>query len=280
MHRLEGAFFTHQDLDITVRDDVHACVASIRPDVIINAAAYTAVDQAESEKQKAMKVNAEGPANLARAAARTEAVLIHISTDFVFDGSKADAWQECDPMNPLSVYGASKAAGEEAVRDGLERHLILRTAWVFSTYGTNFVKTMLRLGRTRDEVRVVSDQSGSPTGAEDIAQALAGVAQRTLSEEEPELWGTYHFACRGSTTWHGLAELVFATAEARWGRRPTVTAISTADYPTAARRPQNSVLDCTHFDATFALDRRQWQTSVRETVAQLLTEDGALAEML
>lgn len=268
---LQAEFLTHRELDITDYGSVASCVRSIQPRLIINAAAYTAVDKAESERERAMKVNAEGPANLAQAASSAGAILFQISSDYVFDGTKATAWRECDPTAPLNVYGATKAAGEAAVRKGIDQHVILRTSWVFSPFGRNFVKTMLRLGRERDELRVVSDQKGCPTGGEDIAHALASMASRALLDDKLE-WGTYHFTCRGSTSWHGFAELIFEIAATRWGRRPTVKAISTADYPTAARRPQNSVLDCSRFDGVFSFDRRDWQTSVDETMLRLLVE--------
>ena len=269
---LETEALDRAQLDVTDAESVAARVGLIRPRLIINAAAYTAVDRAESEPDLAMTVNAIGPDNLARAAAQTGAALIHISSDYVFDGRKERPWIEADSVNPLGVYGVSKAAGEKAVRTGTDHHLIMRTAWVFSPFGHNFVKTMLRLGAERDRLRVVADQRGTPTGAKDIALALARIARNLVAREVPIPWGTYHFTCRGTTTWHGLAELVFDIAAARWGRRPEVEAIASAEYPTTAQRPANSVLDCTRFDQAFDLERRQWQESVTETTARLLAE--------
>jgi dTDP-4-dehydrorhamnose reductase len=264
----------HADLDITDRDTVRRLVERCRPALIVNAAGYTAVDRAESEPAAAFAVNADGPAHLAEAAAVVGSALVHLSTDYVFDGAKAGAYTEDDPIGPLGVYGASKAAGEQAVRERLERHVILRTSWVFGTHGTNFVRTMLRLGRERDRLQVVADQRGCPTGAADIARAIFGIARQLLIERRGDAWGTCHFAGRGSTTWYGFAEAIFERAQACWGRRPEAAPITTADYPTPARRPASSVLDCTRFERTFALPRRLW-TEQLDTVLQSLLGAGA-----
>jgi dTDP-4-dehydrorhamnose reductase len=259
----------HGDLDVTDRDAVRRAVDRYRPALIVNAAAYTAVDRAESEPEAAFAVNADGPAHLADAAGMAGIPLVHLSTDYVFDGAKPGAYAEDDPIRPLGVYGASKAAGERAVRGRLERHIILRTSWVFGVHGANFVRTMLRLGRERDRLRVVADQRGCPTGAADIADAVLGIAHQLLVDRR-DAWGTFHFAAPGGTTWHGFAEAIFERAAPLWGRRPDVAPITTADYPTPARRPANSVLDCARFDRTFALPRRAWTERLDAVVRQLV----------
>jgi dTDP-4-dehydrorhamnose reductase len=262
----------HDDLDVTDRHAVRQVVERYRPTLIVNAAAYTAVDRAESEPDAAFAVNADGPEHLAEAAAKTGVPLIHLSTDYVFDGAKSTAYTEDDALRPLGVYGASKAAGERAVRERLDRHLILRTSWVFGAYGTNFVKTMLRLGRERDRLAVVADQWGCPTGAADIAKAILGIAHQLLISPRIDAWGTYHFAGRTSTNWCGFAEAIFERAKPFWGRRPEVTPIATADYPTPARRPPASVLDCTRFDRVFGLPRPPWTDRLDMVVRHLLTD--------
>jgi dTDP-4-dehydrorhamnose reductase len=269
----------HGDLDLADRDAVRRLVERCRPALIVNAAGYTAVDRAEAEPAAAFAVNADGPAHLAEAAAAAGSALVHLSTDYVFDGAKAGAYTEDDPIGPLGVYGASKAAGEQAVRERLERHVILRTSWVFGTHGTNFVRTMLRLGRERDRLQVVADQRGCPTGAADIADAIFGIARQLLIDRRGDAWGTCHFAGRGSTTWYGFAEAIFERAQAVWGRRPEVAPITTADYPTPARRPAVSVLDCTRFERTFALPRRPWTEQLETVLRSLLGADAPSAPM-
>jgi dTDP-4-dehydrorhamnose reductase len=268
---------SHGDLDVTDRDAVRHVVARYRPMLIVNAAAYTAVDRAESERDAAFAVNSAGPGYLAQAAVDAGASLVHLSTDYVFDGAKPAAYTEDDPVRPLGVYGASKAAGETAIRERLERHVVLRTSWVFGTHGTNFVKTMLRLGRERDRLQVVADQWGCPTGAADVAEAILGIAHQLLIRSRADACGTYHFAGRGSTNWYDFAEAIFERAEPFWGRRPQVAPIATADYPTPARRPSISVLDCTRFDRTFALPRRPWTERLDTVVQSLLAAHTPLA---
>jgi dTDP-4-dehydrorhamnose reductase len=269
----------HGYLDVTDRDAVRRAVDCYRPVLIVNAAGYTAVDRAESEPQAAFAVNADGPAYLAEAAAATGSALVHLSTDYVFDGAKAGAYREDDAVGPLSVYGASKAAGERAIRERLGRHVILRTSWIFSAHGTNFVKTMLRIGRERDQLHVVADQQGCPTGAADVADAILGIAHQLLVDCRDSVWGTYHFAGHGATTWYDFAEAIFERAEPFWGRRPEVVPVSTADYPTPARRPAASVLDCTRFDRTFALPRRPWSERLDAEVSRLFAGPPPLARM-
>jgi dTDP-4-dehydrorhamnose reductase len=255
------------ELDITSSDSVSACFANHSPQCVINCAAYTAVDKAEEEVATAFLVNAQGPAFLAEAARRTDAPIIHISTDYVFDGSADRAYRESDRTAPLNAYGASKLAGELAVRAANPRSVILRTAWVLSAHRTNFIKTMLRLGATNPSLRVVADQLGCPTSARDIAEALQRITLRAL--EDPDTpWGAYHFVNAGETSWHGLAEHIFASAAAP---RPVVEAIASSAYPTAARRPANSRLDTSLVAKKFGIVPRPWQEAVDEILAELGT---------
>ena len=195
----------YDELDITDHDAVLACFDSFHPDAVVNAAAYTAVDRAESDEAVAFAVNRDGPANLARACGRNGIPLIHVSTDYVFDGSKQDAYTESDPVAPLAVYGVSKLAGEEAVIAACPHHVILRTSWVFSAHGNNFVKTMLRLGAERDELGIVADQHGCPTSARELARGIYAVL---ATNPENNYWGIYHFCQPEPTTWFGFAEAV------------------------------------------------------------------------
>ncbi len=254
-------------IDITRHDAVAAAVTRVRPDIVINAAAYTAVDRAESERDAAWAGNCTGPANLAAACRAASIPLIHISTDYVFDGSKTGAYVEDDPVNPLGVYGQSKEAGDRAVREVLPEHVILRTAWVYSAHGHNFVKTMLRLAAGRPVLRVVADQIGSPTSAADIAAAIAALVQRLASGDAK--WGTYHFAGGGAVSWHGFAQAIFELAEPWRGSPPQVDAITTDEYPTPVRRPANSVLDCTRIGEAFGIVPRPWRTALADVVGEL-----------
>lgn len=260
---------TRAEIDIADEAAIRGAIARARPSVIVNAAAYTKVDKAESEPDAARRANAIAPALLARAARAADAALVHISTDYVFDGSKTGAYTEADPVSPLGVYGRSKAEGEDAVRAALPRHLIVRTSWVYGAYGHNILKTVLRLAAERDELRFVADQRGCPTSTHDLAEAILGIAPR-LAAREP-LSGTYHFAGTGATTWHGFVERVVAAQAAFTGRRPRVIPITTADYPTPARRPANSELASGLFAATFGIRAEPWERQVEATVTQLLT---------
>ncbi|MCB1500337.1 MAG: dTDP-4-dehydrorhamnose reductase [Bauldia sp.] len=256
------------DADIGDRAAVASLLAAGDVAAVINTAAWTAVDAAEDAEAAAFAANALGPAILAAETRRHGVPLIHVSTDYVFDGSQTEPYREDHPTAPLGVYGASKRAGEEAVRDGNPRHLIVRTAWVFGRHGKNFVKTMLRLAETRDTLRVVDDQHGTPTAAADLAKALALIATR------PDLAnraGTYHFANRGETTWCGLAREVFRQSAALGGPSAKVEAIATADYPTPARRPVNSRLATEKIERDFGIAPRPWQESVAEVVQSLVT---------
>ena len=256
------------ELDISDRPQVAAMIAGNDWSAVVNVAAWTAVDRAETSVADAFAANALGPAILADATRAAAIPLVHVSTDYVFDGRKAAPYVEDDPKRPLGVYGASKLAGEEAVRTGNPRHLIVRTSWVFGCYGANFVKTMLRLAADRPELRVVDDQRGSPTSAKDLAEGLAAMTVR-LVEGGSDLSGTYHFANAGEATWCSFArEIVRLNAEGG-GARPEVVPITTADYPTAAQRPANSRLSTEKLRARFGIAPRRWELPLAEVVAEL-----------
>jgi dTDP-4-dehydrorhamnose reductase len=258
--------------DITRAAAVSDVIARQRSDLVINLAAYTAVDRAESEPEAAWAVNSAGAANIAAACGESATPLVHLSTDYVFDGSKPGPYREEDSVNPLGVYGRSKEAGERAVRAAVAHHIILRTAWVYGVHGANFVKTMLRLGTERPVLRVVADQQGCPTAAADIAAALIVIAGEI--ERGSANWGSFHFAGAGSTNWHGFAEEIFdlATRFGAWPpeTRPRVEPITTDQYPTAARRPMNSVLDCRKI-AAFGIEPPPWRSSLAAVVRELVS---------
>ena len=262
-----------RQLDITDARAVRQTVLESGATVVVNAAAYTAVDKAESEEARAFAVNRDGTANLAAACAEADIPFIHVSTDYVFDGTKNTAYTEADPVHPASVYGASKEAGEQALRTTWPRHIILRTAWVYSVFGNNFVKTMLRLARERDSLRVVADQRGCPTAAGDIAEAILSIVQRINGGSDIE-WGTYHYCGAGSTTWHGFAETIVQLAAPALGRTIPVVPITTADYPTPAKRPVNSVLDCSKIQDRLGIQPRPWRESLQEVMTELLGVPG------
>jgi len=260
---------TRAQLDITDAEAVRRTVLQSGVVAVVNAAAYTAVDKAESEMALAYAVNRDGAAHLARACAAANIPLIHVSTDYVFDGSKTTPYTEDDRVHPVSVYGASKEAGEQMLRSALARHIILRTAWVYSPFGHNFVKTMLRLARERDSLRVVADQHGCPTAAGDLAEAILQIVLRIEAEGEVP-WGTYHYCGAGSTTWHGFAEAVVHQAAPALGRSVPVVPITTADYPTPARRPANSVLDCRRIQERLGIQPRPWRESLNDVMDELI----------
>lgn len=233
-----------------------ALVERIAPDVVVNAAAYTAVDRAESDREAAFRANAEAPGVLARACAGRDALLVHYSTDYVFDGTGTRPYREGDPTVPLGAYGESKLAGERAIRDSGCRHMIFRTAWVYAAHGKNFMLTMLRLAKERDELRVVADQIGTPTPAGLIADVTAAVLTQPFRDS-----GIWHLTATGQTSWHGFAEAIVDEAHARGliGRKPAVAPIATADYPTPARRPAYSCLDTAKLAHDFAIDLPAWR---------------------
>ncbi|HEY9211743.1 MAG TPA: dTDP-4-dehydrorhamnose reductase [Ancylobacter sp.] len=254
-------------VDITNADAIARAMDAHEPDIVINAAAYTAVDRAESEPERATLVNVTAPGIIAAACARHGAGLIHISTDYVFDGTKTGAYVESEPIAPLGVYGASKAAGEAAVRDALDKHLIVRTAWVYGAYGNNFLKTMLRLANERDRLTIVADQRGCPTATRDIAEGLLAAAEALKAGTASP--GTYHLAGTGVTTWFDFAREIIAWAARHTGKQPEMVPIMTVDYPTPARRPANSELSSELFAAVFGFRAAPWQQRVAEVVDTL-----------
>ncbi len=267
---IDAVFRGRPELDLTNLGDVSCALAEIEPAVVINAAAYTAVDKAEQDRDAAFKVNAAGPAILATLAATRGIPLIHISTDYVFDGLKRTPYVEDDAVAPLGVYGASKAEGEFAVRQMQPQHVILRTSWVYSAHGTNFVKTMLRLAAERPEVSVVNDQHGTPTSAADLADVCLSIASRIAKDAGSVPWGTYHAAGSGETTWHGFAAEIFARTRTAGLKTPHLKAIGTAEYPTPACRPANSRFDCRKLEAAFGLRLPPWKLSLSACLDDLI----------
>jgi dTDP-4-dehydrorhamnose reductase len=257
------------ELDLADPPSITGMIDSNEWSAIINCAAYTAVDKAESEHGVAFSINAEAPAAIAKAAAARAIPVLHVSTDYVFDGTKSAPYVEDDPVAPLGVYGASKEAGERAVRETHPQHIILRTAWVVSPWGNNFVKTMLRVGAERDKLSVVDDQIGCPTSANDIAETLLTLTESLLSDKSAPA-GTYHFVNAGQASWHELATEVFRVA-ARHGRvAPKVDAIPTSAYPTPAKRPANSRLSTEKLARDFGIKARPWHDAVGDVLATLL----------
>ena len=259
---------TRQNVDIRDAKAVDAAVEATTPRLVVNCAAYTAVDKAESEPELAAAVNRDAAGAIARAAARRGLPVLHISTDYVFDGTKAGAYVEDDPIAPLGVYGRTKADGEASVRAANERHVILRTAWVYGRFGSNFLKTMLRLAAERERLRVVADQRGCPTATADIAEAILAV-DAALAARMMETLGTFHFAGTGATTWHGFAEAIVAAQAEATAKHPPVDAITTADYPTPAKRPANSELESSRFAETFGYRAKDWRERTDEVVGLL-----------
>lgn len=248
---------------------------AVRPSLVVNAAAWTAVDLAETEPEAAMRANRDGPAVLARLCAEAGVPMIHVSTDYVFDGDKGAAYVETDATNPMAVYGVTKLAGERAVLAACARSVVLRTSWVYSAVGKNFVRTMLGAARKVDRVRVVADQKGCPTSAEDLAGVILAVAARLQEGWREEYGGVFHAAGDGWTTWHGLAEAVFAESGRLGGRVPAVEAIGTAEWPTPARRPPDSRLACGKLERVFGVRQPDWRDGVARVVGVLAAEMGA-----
>lgn len=261
---------SRQAIDLLDARAVMAAIEGARTDLVINAAAYTAVDQAESEEETALAINGLAPGAMARACAARDLPLIHLSTDYVFDGDKAGAWREDDRTGPINAYGRTKLAGELAVSAAGGRHLIVRTSWVFSPHGRNFVKTMLGLAG-RPELRVVDDQTGRPTAAGDIAEFLFAAAPRLAAGTDQALTGLVHFAGAGTTTWRGLAEAIFALSG---GPAPRVVPVATEAYPTPARRPRNSELDCDKVERLYGVRPRPWREGLAETLSALAGKSG------
>ncbi|TDW34894.1 dTDP-4-dehydrorhamnose reductase [Rhizobium azibense] len=261
------------EMDLADPASVAAAFSRVHPDLIVSAAAYTAVDRAESEPDLAFAVNAAGAAAVAEAAARIGVPVIHISTDYVFSGDKPSAYTEEDLTGPISVYGQSKLAGERAVAAANPNHVILRTAWVYSPFGANFLKTMLRLCETRDHLSVVADQTGCPTSALDIAEAILAIASRLVTDPAPSLRGIFHLTGSGEASWADFAEEIFAELHKSGGKSIRVERITTADYPTPAKRPANSRLSADKLASIYGIRLPDWKQSLR-IVMQVILNRG------
>ncbi len=259
------------ELDLGDAESIRRALGQGRYDVIVNAAAYTAVDKAEQEEALATAINGAGAGAVAACAKAEGIPILHLSTDYVFDGMKDGPYREIDETGPAGAYGRSKLAGERQVAGATDNHAILRTAWVYSPFGANFVRTMLRLGAERPEISVVADQRGNPTYAPDIADAVIAIARRLARDPDPALRGTFHLVGADEASWADLAEAVFAAAT-RHGRAPVaVRRITTAEYPTPARRPANSRLDTSKLQDRFGIALPSWRMSVERCVERLLT---------
>lgn len=270
---LDLILLSRPELDLLDRNSVLRAVETVRPDIVVSAAAFTAVGRAESEPALAFAVNADGAGHVAEGAARAGAALIHISTDYVFSGTKGAPYAETDLPGPLNAYGRSKLAGEEQVAALTVRHVILRTSWVFSPFGTNFVKTMLRLAREQDVVHVVADQQGNPTSAHDLAAAVLLTARRVHADRNAPV-GMFHVTGHGSASWFEVARQVMETSRLLSGPFAEVQAIGTADLPTAAERPRDSRLSCAKFEAAFGWRAPPWKDACRAVVERLVAGSG------
>lgn len=268
---------TRDQLDLSNPDAVRAAIQHYRPDIIINPAAYTAVDKAESEPELAMAVNGIAPGVMAEEARKLGALLIHFSTDYVFNGSKAEPYSESDRTDPQSVYGKTKLAGEEAIRSAACKHLILRTSWVYGVHGGNFVKTVLRLAKERDTLRIVADQFGAPTGANLLANATVRILQKcSAADFDDSHYGLYHLTAAGRTSWHHYAEEIVRLAsiydEPLRNKMLIIEGIPTSGYPLPAPRPTNSVLDTKKIKDAFGLDLPPWQGELADCIRLLYTQ--------
>jgi dTDP-4-dehydrorhamnose reductase len=266
-----------ESVDLGDEGQTRALVRRVQPDLILNAAAYTAVDRAESEPGVAMAINADAPRILAEEALRLNGLLVHYSTDYVFDGEKQQPWIETDEPNPLNVYGASKLAGEQAIQAVGGKHLIFRTSWVYGPHGKNFLLTMLRLARDRDRLSIVDDQFGSPTTSIELARATRAISQGAMAGEfgPPQEWaGLYHMTCSDSASWFGFAQAIFDRAsKVLQVKAPELTPLATKDYPTPARRPRNSVLSNQKLRNRFGVRLAPWQAAL-DDVFQFLSSAG------
>jgi dTDP-4-dehydrorhamnose reductase len=269
-HHITG--LSHADLDVTDRQAVRPVLRELRPDLVVNAAAYTAVDQAESDRERTFAVNRDGAGHIAEACAALAVPMIHVSTDYVFDGTKAEPYREDDPTASLSVYGDSKAAGEALIRERHDRAAIIRASWLFGVGGKNFVKTIAGLAQHRDELRIVADQRGCPTPAPDLAASILALGR--LMIEQRDLAGVFHYAGAEVISWHGFAEAIVDSVAPFIGRRPRVLPIRTEDYPTAAQRPRNAVLDCRRL-AMLGIHQRSWYPGLWDVVERLYEATAA-----
>lgn len=263
-------------LDLARPETIAAAVMDVKPDLVISAAAYTAVDQAERESALAHAVNTDGPSALAKAAAKLDIPIVHISTDYVFDGAKAIPYDEDDTVSPLGVYGLSKLGGEKAVTAATDNYVILRTAWVYSKFGKNFLRTMLRVAEGCEVVNVVDDQFGNPTYARDLADAVLAVSRGLLASSDPVLRGMFHATASGEASWADFAEEIFQASARIGGPYAGVTRIPSTAYPTAAQRPTNSRLNCAKLYDTFGISLPHWQSSTKRAVAEVIQTARAI----
>ncbi len=267
---------SHQQMDIADNKAVKKFIGLHQPSCVINAAAYTQVDQAEIEESLAFATNKTGCTNLAQICKKNEIPLFQVSTDYVFDGQKKTPYHESDPISPIGVYGRSKAAGEIEIRANIKEHIIIRTSWLYGIHGQNFVKTMLKLAATKENIRVVSDQYGSPTSAGELAKAIIALANK-WRQQSAVPWGTYHYCGQGIVSWHEFAEAIVEMAR-RCGEVKTnrVEPITTADYPTKARRPEFSALDCNLIKKNFGITPKPWRESLKSTIQTLFERTAAV----
>jgi dTDP-4-dehydrorhamnose reductase len=269
-HGLDVIAAGRAELEITQLKNIESAIQHHKPDLVINAAAYTAVDRAEEEQDIAYAINRDGAENLASVCKEQDIPLLHISTDYVFDGTNSEAYSEMDAVSPLGIYGISKWQGEEAIRQKLPQHIILRVAWVFGAQGNNFVKTMLRLAKDRDELNVISDQFGGPSPAKDIAKTLISLAE-TYQKEKTLEWGTYHYCGTEKTNWCNFSKEIFTQAKEKGliNKEIKVHAITTAEYPVPAKRPANSMLNCSKLKNTFGIEMPSWKKALNEVLIEL-----------
>jgi dTDP-4-dehydrorhamnose reductase len=268
---IEVVALGRQSCDLSAPASVLPALRAARPNIIVNAAAYTAVDQAESEPDMAYAVNELGARAVALSAAALNSPLIHLSTDYVFDGAKSDPYVEADQPSPINVYGASKLAGERAIAAAWPNHIVLRTSGIYGPHGANFVKTMLRLAETRDELKIVNDQRGKPTASRDIAEAIAIIARSlTADPTSANLRGVFHLCATGEASWAEFAGAIFAASRSRGGPGARVLAIPTAEYPTPAARPRNSRLDCAKIAAAYGVHLPDWRASLDACLDRLI----------
>lgn len=258
------------ELDLATSETIAATIEAARPDLIVSAAAFTGVDLAETDAATAISINAIGPGELARVAATLRVPIVHFSTDYVFDGSKPSPYVESDPVAPLGVYGRSKLMSEQNVAAATENHAILRTAWVYSPFSRNFLRTMLKIAATKEEVHVVDDQIGNPTSAIDIANAVIAIGQNLLASNDPALRGIFHMAGTGAASWADFADEIFKISAANGGPSAKVIRIPTSEYPTPARRPVNSQLDCSKLHKRHGTVMPDWQASTEYVVRRAL----------
>lgn len=261
------------DIELAEPRSIVEAIRRTAPRLVINTAAYTQVDRAEEESDLAEAINARGPEFLARACDEAGLPLVHISTDYVFDGSSSTPYRPDDPVAPIGVYGRSKAAGEAAIRNVLSRHIIVRTAWLYDAAGRNFLTTMLRLGRERDSLSIVDDQRGSPTFADDLAGHLDRIAAIIINDRENAHYGTFHLTNAGCTTWFGFAGAIFQAAATFGYRAPNLVPIPSSAYMTAARRPAFSVLDCRSTAIAYGINPRHWKDALADCISTTFSDD-------